>query len=619
MKRIFLFLICFAPFLTQAQTQKLNGQSGAPRSVNLSDPNIIDFAPGLLHLDQHPIPSAEYGNKKQELIRLQELRRQEAKPTPPLQKKRGVAPNPIIFKGFQGNTANGVPNDNDVAISNGGFGVSVVNANIRVFDDTGTTIVNKSLTSLVAQIGTFSWISDPRVIYDPVADRFALVCFSGALSTSSTIIVGFTQTNDPAGNWNFYTLNGNSFNDSTWSDYPIIAISDKDLFITFNQVKDNIDWTIGFKQSVIWQINKQDGYNATPLNYTLWSGIDYNGKPLRNICPAKFQTTPMGNNLYFLTLRNVDASNDSIFLTEITDSYISGNATLNTKVLIAPVNYGFPPNVRQKKPNSGPYQYLMTNDARVLAAIYENDQVHFGSNTLNPTYLNAGVYLGTIKDVSTATPTVTADIFSSDSMEFGYPSMTYQGTSPADHRILYTFSHCYTDSFPGTSVLYRNAAGDYSDIIQLKNGTSMINVLSDSVERWGDYTNIQKKYNNPGRAYLSGSWGKSGAMNCWLGIIDNADAPVGITPVAGISKSIVYPNPVAEKRFTLRFYNDETRMLKFEIFDLQGRRTALILDTRVKQGENEFSFETGVLSPGQYIFRISDDKETLSSHKITVE
>jgi len=76
-----------------------------------------------------------------------------------------------------------------------------------------------------------------------------------------------------------------------------------------------VSWTVGFKQSVIWQIDKQNGYNGMPLQYTLWSDIKYNGVPLRNICPAKYQTTNMGTNMYFLTLRNVASSNDSIFLT----------------------------------------------------------------------------------------------------------------------------------------------------------------------------------------------------------------------------------------------------------------------------------------------------------------
>jgi hypothetical protein len=410
MKKYIAYLCCLiCPMIAMAQATKTNGVSGPPQHINFSDTTSKDYDIHLVQLDQHPIPSADYGTKKNELNRLRAAWKNEAHKTENLSKTRGLAVNPSIIKGAQGNTSNSVPNDNDIAVSNDGKVVSVVNSNIRIYDDTLKSIFNKTLTSLVSSLGVYTWISDPRVIYDPSSDRFILVCFSGNLSTESTIMVGFTQTNDPTGAWNFYTLNGNSFNDSTWSDYPIISVSDKDFFITFNQVKDNVSWTVGFKQSVIWQIDKQNGYNGMPLQYTLWSDIKYNGVPLRNICPAKYQTANMGTNMYFLTLRNVASSNDSIFLTEITDSYQSGNAQITQKVVTSPVAYGFPPNAVQKLYGTA-QQYLMTNDARVLAAIYENNYIHFGSNTLNPTYMNAGVFLGEIKNVSSATPVVTASI-----------------------------------------------------------------------------------------------------------------------------------------------------------------------------------------------------------------
>ena len=260
MKKYIAYVCCLiCPMIGMAQATKTNGVSGPAQHINFSDPTSKDYDIHLVQLDQHPIPSAEYGTKKNELNRLRAAWKNEAHKTENLSKTRGLAVNPSIVKGAQGNTSNSVPNDNDIAVSNDGKVVSVVNSNIRIYDDTLKSIFNKTLTSLVSSLGVYTWISDPRVIYDPSSDRFILVCFSGNLSTESTIMVGFTQTNDPTGAWNFYTLNGNSFNDSTWSDYPIISVSDKDFFITFNQVKYNVSWTVGFKQSVIWQIDKQHG------------------------------------------------------------------------------------------------------------------------------------------------------------------------------------------------------------------------------------------------------------------------------------------------------------------------------------------------------------------------
>lgn len=601
-----------------AQATKTQGQSGAPFVVNVSDRSIPDLDPNLIQRESFPVPVSEYGLRKEELNR----KRMEFEALHPdqdvvVEKPNGVAPNPYILKGIQGNTANGTPNDNDVAVSNSGKIVSVVNSNMRVYDDTGGIIVTKSLTSLVAGAGNYSWISDPRVLYDPVADRFVLVCFSGALSTESTILVGFSQTPDPEANWNFYAINGSPFPDSTWSDYPIIALSDKDLFMTFNLVKDNIGWQTGFKQSVIWQIDKQGGYNGNPLQYTLWSDIKYNGIYNRNICPAKYQTTTPGSNMYFLTLRNVAASNDSIFITEITDSYSSGNAALVQKVVVAPKSYGFPPNARQKK-FGGVQHYLMTNDARVLAAIYENDHIHFGSNTINTQHMNAGIYLGTISGISGSSPTVTADIFSDATMEYGYPSMTWMGSGSNDHKVLYTFSHCITDSFPGTSVLYKDAAGNYSDIVSVKDGTSIINVLVDTNDRWGDYTNIQRRYNMPNRAYLSGSWGKSTTMNCWVSMIESTDYPLA-SPAVESSRTVeLYPNPVQQNRFTTRFTNGKEQKMAFDLLDAQGRIVQRILNTRLKPGVHEFSISTSALSRGTYILRIQSETEILHHEKVIV-
>lgn len=596
-----------------AQVVKTAGKSMQPIVVNFSDSQQLDLHPELVAIDQHPIPSAEYGHKKRDLDIARKVFKQNH-PNIFAQKNRGAAPNPIVVKGIQGNLANSVPNDNDIAVSNAGKVVSVVNSNMSVFDDTGKVLLNrKSLTTVFAAAGNFQWISDPRIIYDPNNDRFIMVCFSGSLSNESTILLAFSQTNDPVANWNVYTLNGNMFNDSTWSDYPIIAISDQDLFITFNQVKDNVSWTVGFKQSVIWQIQKYEGYAGTPLVYDLWSNLQYGGTNLRNICPAKNQTTAMGNEMHFLTVRNVASENDSIFITTITNSLASGQAQIQQKVVVSPVKYGFPPNVPQKNG-----QYLMTNDARVLAAIYENDVVHFGLNTLNPLYMNAGVMLGRIQQISSNNPLVSATIFSAPNQEFGYPSMTYIGTAATDHRVLYNISHCYTDSFPGTSVLYSNAGGNFSDIVSVKEGVSIINRLTDSVERWGDYTNIQKMYNNPRRAYLANSWGKASNMNCWIAVIDNGEAPLATTNWQTNVEANVYPNPMSDQRFTIAFTLPEAQKIKYELYDQQGNVLQTILYTQTKSGKNEFSISTGALLPATYILVLRGDKGYQFSEKIQI-
>lgn len=608
MKRILFF--CFSLFLIQtafAQSYRKTNFTAKKKCTIPLDNGKKFYGAAVVHLDQHPLPAAMYGGKKQIV--------QERRKLPGSLKKSyktlGEAPNPLVLDGWIANYSGGVPMDNDVAVSNNGTVISAVNANLQIYDTLGNLQLQVGINNMDSITRQFIRISDPRLLYDPKLDRFILVCFSGSISYESNIIIGFSATNNPADDWNFYTLTGNPFNDSTWSDYPIISISDKDVFMTWNQIKDNVGWENGFIQSVIYQIKKDDGFSGNTLNYTLWDSLNYNGTPYRNICPAKYQQTDMPDDMYFLSVRNVDLKNDSVFVLHIDDSYESNKAKLTQRVLKSPVTYGFPPNPPMSNGN-----VLMTNDGRVLAAIYENDHIHFGANSVNEAYNNAGVLLGEIKNVSSNNPTIEAEVISTDKIEYGYPSMTYMGTQPFDHRVMYTFGHCYTDSFPGISTLYKNAEGQYSEVTVVNEGNSAINRLSGLNERWGDYSGIQKMYNQPGTAYLVGSVTRSNLYRAYVAKVQTTeDAP---EPLPVIQGDKVYPNPVVSV-FTTVFNLSKKENLSFQLYNSMGQRVATLLEQACNEGRNEFSFDKGVLAPGKYIFVIAGENDKILTRQIAVE
>lgn len=565
------------------------------------------YGAAVVHLDQHPLPAAEYGGKKQ----IVQARRKLAGSYKKSYKTLGEAPNPAFLDGWVANYSGGVPMDNDVAVSNNGTIISAVNANLLVYDSTGNVLLQTDINKMDSISRQFARISDPRLLYDPSLDRFILVCFSGSISYESNIIIGFSTTNNPKDDWNFYTLPGDPFQDSTWSDYPIISISDKDVFMTWNQIKDNVGWENGFIQSVIYQIKKEDGMSGNALNYTLWDSLNFNGTPYRNICPAKYQQTDMGDEMYFLSVRNVDLTNDSVFVLHIDDSYESGQAKLTQRVLKSPVAYGFPPNPPMSNGNE-----LMTNDGRVLAAIYENDHLHFGANSVNTEYNNAGVLLGEIKNVSSANPTIEAEIFSTDKIEYGYPSMTYMGTEPFDHRVMFTFGHCYTDSFPGVSMLYKNATGEFSEITVVNEGNSAINRLSGNLERWGDYSGIQKLYNQPNTAYLVGSVTRNNLYRAFVAKVQTTEDRA--EPLPKVEADKIYPNPVVDV-FTAVFELQQKEKLSFQLYNTMGQQVATLLEQECQPGRNEFSFDKGSLTTGQYIFVIASDNDKIMTKRLLVK
>src|SRR5690606_38466729 len=116
------------------------------------------------------------------------------------------------------------------------------------------------------------------------------------------------------------SLPGNPLNNNLWSDYPLIAITKKELFFTVNLLYEDSTWQKGFVETLIWQMRKDSGYVGKNLAAHLHSDIKYNNRPLRNICPVKGGSRTYGPSMYFLSNRNFAAQNDSVFLLKIADT-----------------------------------------------------------------------------------------------------------------------------------------------------------------------------------------------------------------------------------------------------------------------------------------------------------
>ncbi|MES2621810.1 MAG: T9SS type A sorting domain-containing protein [Bacteroidota bacterium] len=592
-----------------------NQKVSLAKEINFSDPALEDWEANVLTLQEQPKPASDYGNKKEQL---NELRKQKQLQKNPYLKNasRGANPAaPIMLNNFTANNSNGTPNDNHIAISNGGKIVSVVNTNLRIYNEAGTQLQFKSLSSFANSLGFLQSISDPRVLYDPIDDRFTLLFFNGSTSAVSTIIVAFSKTNDPAGAWNFYTLKGNYMNDTTWSDYPIVTIGESDLFMTFNHLKDGEDWKTGFRYSAIWQIDKTRGYAGDTLQFNYWHNIEHDSKPIWSVCPVQGGLQPSGPETYFLSVRPGDLGNDTLFLHTISDSYQSGNAQFSTKVLKTPLSYGLPPNGLQKDG-----QYLATNDARVLCAMIENDRIQYVQNCIDTQYFTAGIYLGDIDNPSSANPILSGQIISNDTIDFGYPSIAYIGNNQFDNRSIITCSYSSPDTFPGTVAFYRDATGTISEMLIVKTGEDLVDVLGDTVERWGDYTGIQRKYNEPNTAWLAGSYvSPAQSYRTWIAKVVNSDSAI-VSSVDKIYQEIittVFPNPSSEK-FSIQFELAKDNYSRFAIYDLNGRLVRTLLEDHFKAGTNIFSFNTQHLSSGTYFLKISDRENLLKTEKIIV-
>lgn len=545
-------------------------------------------------------------------------------------KKTGIrfnADTPVVLRNFKGNGFNyGIPNDNSTAISNNGILVSVINSNVYMYDvDADSLLKHVSLSAFADTLDTISSHQyDPRVLYDPSEDRFVTVHLAGASSdTLTNIIVGFSQTSDPTGLWNMYKIPGNPVsNDTNLTDFPAVALTDKELIITANLLHYGGSWQNSFDESVIWQVDKNSGYKGNALQSRLWHNINYDNNSIRNLHPVQGGDRLFGPNFYMMSNRNFATQNDTFFLLEVTNTLNDPAASLNVQALTADFNYGAPPNALQPAGEE-----LQTNDARVLGAFFQHDMIQFTGNTINLMNGHATIYHGIVSNVS-STPSIHGNILS-DTLDYGYPNISYTGKSLGSRHAMLSFNHTSSSTNPGSSAMFYEGNDNYSQRITLKSGTSTMDLLKDA-DRWGDYTGSQPRYNHPGRAWVTTSYGHTKKIGMfyrkiqgtWISELSSQpdDSTSAVKETQRPIKANAYPNPVPEDEIV--FVEVETSSLKWtkmEVFDLQGRKLKTLMDGYLEPGKHQVSFTTHQLGSGVYLFIIRSKGDRVLTKKIVVE
>lgn len=523
---------------------------------------------------------------------------------------------PAVQMNFEGNPYNfRVPNDNDIAISNAGKIISVVNSTIYTFDETSTTPTgNWSLSAFAASLGVNESMFDPKVEYDPVNDRFVMVWLAGFLDSTSQIILAFSQTGDPLLGWNLYALPGNPLNNSTWSDYPVIGLSKYELFIGMNTFTNGSTNNSGFTESCLWQVGLREGYNGNTLQTNYFNNILQQGKPLFNICPVRGGSIPTGPDMFLLSNRNLEVTSDTLFLLHIGDTLNGPNHGLSVNTLFMPRPYVLPPTARQ--PNNHTFD---TNDSRVLGAFFENDKIQFVQCTEDTATGYAAVYHGII-DNPYSSPTLTATVYGDTLLDLGFPNIVYTGDDSLDNSAMITVNHSGATVNPGCSAFNYDGNGQYSDLVTIKEGFRHVHVLSGFYERWGDYSGSQRRYNEPGMVWMSGYYGTNTYKNgTWIAELTKA----GPTPSVKESgkedaQASIYPNP-AKQYFTIDFTAPERGRYTFTLYDMHGRKVKVLMEEELKSGLNRFSFSSEPLSPGVYLLNVSGPGVSLTERLVKGE
>jgi hypothetical protein len=530
------------------------------------------------------------------------------KSNPPEGTRVQTAIQPVMLRNYNGNNFTGfVPNDNDMAISNHDVICSVTNSSVWSRDQiNNVTYGTFSLHSLTASLGLQQEEFDPKVLFDPVSKRFILVCLNGFTDSTSNILLGFSQDSVSYGAWNFYTLPGDPLNNNLWTDFPMIAVTNDELFITANLLYNDSTWQAGFNQTIIWQINKNEGYAGSALNPLLHYDIKHNNEPIRNLCPVKGGMGLKGPNMYFVSNRNFAIENDTIFLVEVTGLLGPPAPQVTVSPLTSTLPYRMPLNAVQTWPDQ-----LIVNDARILGAFIENDRIQFVSNFTDTTTGKTAVFHGAIDLPNPIS--VNANYWTIDSLYLGYPNIAYAGTGSGSNDAIISILYSSASQHPGVAAAHTDGNGNFSTHTIVRAGTSYTNMLVGN-ERWGDYTGCHTRYGIPGVVWVSGSYSITNhTTRTWIGEMSINSGTFISEPASGSSMNL-FPNPVHE-RVNVEFDLSLNGLVMINLYDAAGKLVQQLYHGRLVSGKNNFSFDTSSLRAGSYTVNVIDENKKTAGSK----
>jgi Secretion system C-terminal sorting domain len=468
-----------------------------------------------------------------------------------LKKKR----TPIVGTTIIGQAV-GNPTDNAIAVSNSGHILQLQNDAVTFAETNGTVNLNTSLNSFLNSLGASSYTYfDPRVLYDPEFDKFVVV-IDATFNNTSKVIVGVSDDGNPQSGWNFFPINSNTAGGTGWWDYPTLGMSTADIFVTLNEFSNFSTMSGSFNAVDILQIPKVDLYltnQGAGIAYALYNDVKDGKNVATTIAPASHGVPQInGNNIsygpgiysvgistnYDATMMNF-ITTSSLF--DITDDYV-GTPALNiyTASLPKPVTAGVP--AFQK----GTSTRLDVGDIRLKSAIYQAPNIHFVFTRRYDASHGETVIQYFNFDVSATIPTfnsneISPSLTNGDEEWFSYPSLCHIGIDETkkDVRIVYLASGA--KFYPEIRMIDIDNSNILSSHTIAKVGDNYLTTASGD-HRWGDYTDIKRKYNdeNCNTTWSAGGYGNNSnvlqtAMTgtlCWPNAINEnlLNGKVDISP-----------------------------------------------------------------------------------------
>jgi hypothetical protein len=261
-----------------------------------------------------------------------------------------------------GDTGNVVPPDTQGTVGPNHLMVTL-NNNVTIESRTGTILQTVSIAGFWSNLGNINEAFDPRVLYDPYANRWIISSGANAATPSSYILIGVSETSDPTGGWFLYKVKVGASGES-WADYPTLGFNGDWIVVQANVFTVS---TTAFVASNIYAFNKADLYAGGAGQYTSFqdpSGYtDYPAVTHDNTLPTEY------------LVRDWNGPAGTLRISTITGSV--GSEVLTTGVAFPKTANGwqdFAP-LTNFAPQLGSDSKIDTDDSRIENCVYRNGSI----------------------------------------------------------------------------------------------------------------------------------------------------------------------------------------------------------------------------------------------------
>ncbi|HEX8877145.1 MAG TPA: putative Ig domain-containing protein [Phycisphaerales bacterium] len=333
---------------------------------------------------------------------------------------------------------------------------------------------------------------DPKIIYDPVENRWLMMALNGRRLSDSYWAISISKTSDPTGDWWTYFLRSDiegSTDTSLWCDFPGFAVdsgsdsssltSGGGIYITGNMYTSSD----AFRYAKIRVLRKHQMYNGTGVNWwDFWDLKNDDGGTAFTIKPTQM-FTPTG--LPTMYLMNTVAGGASWITKRTITNPLASGPSLTGPTQINVSAYDSPPDARQ----DGTTDLLDTGDCRTQDPWYAAGSIYLCHANVSdwgtPASIECVVRSYRI-NASTNGVTWFSD-FGADTLYYFHPAIAANSLSEA--YIVFTTSG--DDRFAQT----RHSGRQPADASMQGSGLiftspTFYNPTGNAVERWGDYSGM---------------------------------------------------------------------------------------------------------------------------------